>query len=113
PGTNGQGRVIPVDRDGFLCVDWSLTPVDPRLTKADLSGLLAQNIIRWKEDTNTQDNAWKDKLVVIGSTATGSNLADLGATPLDPQTSLMSTHWNVANSIIRDRFIQCAAFPAE
>ncbi len=42
---------------------------------------------------------------MVGSTATGNDLADLGATPLDKETHLMSKHYNIANSVILGRFI--------
>ena len=51
-------------------------------------------------------DVWKDKLVVIGSIATGNDLMDMGATPLDKETFLAIKHLNVANSIISGRFVE-------
>src|SRR4030095_6186076 len=45
------------------------------------------------------------KLVVVGSVASGNDLTDLGATPLEKETFLTSRSWNVANSLILGRFI--------
>jgi adenylate cyclase len=49
---------------------------------------------------------WKDKLVVVGSKATGNDLTDAGATPLEKSAFLMSKHWNIANSFLQDRFVK-------
>lgn len=103
-GAKGE-RVIPVERTGHFYIDWCLQTNDRRLTKVNLENLLAQDILREERQTNSLENAWRDKLVVVGSTATGSNLTDLGATPLEKETPLMSKHWNIANSIITNRFI--------
>src|SRR5207245_8030649 len=46
------------------------------------------------------------KLVVIGSTATGSDSTDRGATPLEKDTFLTIIYCNVVNSMLTDRFIQ-------
>ncbi|HVM46687.1 MAG TPA: adenylate/guanylate cyclase domain-containing protein, partial [Candidatus Acidoferrum sp.] len=70
--------------------------------------LLLQNLHRLKGETNGLSNSWSGKLVVVGSTATGRNLSDLGATPLSEHTALASEHWNVANSIITGRFVRRA-----
>ena len=51
------------------------------------------------------NDKWKDKLIVIGSTATGNDLSDVGPSPLGSETHLVTKHLNVANSIIADRFV--------
>ncbi len=56
---------------------------------------------------------WHDKLVVIGSKATGNDLTDRGATPLEKDTILVSKHWNVANSVLTGQFIQFSSLPVE
>jgi adenylate cyclase len=43
----------------------------------------------------------------------GSNLADLGATPLAPSDFLVSTYVNVANSILQNRFVWRLPLSAE
>jgi adenylate cyclase len=48
---------------------------------------------------------WRDKLVVIGSSALANDLSDRGATPLQADTLLVSKHWNVASSVLTGRFI--------
>jgi class 3 adenylate cyclase/CHASE2 domain-containing sensor protein len=104
-GTNGLVRVIPVDADGYFYVDWRLGPTDPRLTCAPIENLLWQDRERLLGETNDLTDAFRDKLVVVGSAAQGNDLTDRGATPLERDTLLVSKHWNVANSIITGRFI--------
>jgi class 3 adenylate cyclase/CHASE2 domain-containing sensor protein len=111
-GPNGLERVIPVDQDGYFYIDWCLTPTDPRLEKEPIQSLLQQD--RWRLDgaTNLSD-PWAGKLVVVGSSATGNDLTDRGATPLQKDTLLASEHWNVANSIITGRFVRRTSLRAD
>lgn len=105
-GPGGVERVIPVDADGFFPIDWQLTPADPRLTKEAIESLLLQDLQRTQGHAEGLTNRWRNRLVVVGSTATGNDLTDLGATPLENDTLLVSKHWNVANSILTNRFIR-------
>ena len=106
PGQAGESRVIPIDRLGRFYIDWSLPPTDRRLTKEGIEDLLVQYELRRAGKMDEVTNRWAGKLIVVGSTATGNNLADLGATPLEHDTFLMSEHWNIANSVLTDRFIK-------
>jgi class 3 adenylate cyclase len=112
-GPGGVKRTIPVDTEGFFYIDWCIPPDHPRLTTASLQQVLLQNYLRLKGQTNNLANNWGGKLVVVGSTATGRNLSDLGATPLSEHTALASEHWNVANSIITGRFVRRAPLALE
>ena len=105
-GTNGVVRTIPVDANGFFYINWEIPPTDSRLTADAFENLLRQDQLRIAGQTESLANFWKDKLVVIGSSATGNDLTDRGATPLEKSTLLVSKHWNVANSVITDRFIR-------
>lgn len=112
-GAAGLERVIPVDREGFFYVDWTLRPDDPRLTVEPVHNLLRQNRAKTLGQPLPPAADWNHKLVVIGSTALGNDLTDLGATPLDKSTFLVSKHWNVANSVLTGRFIHRAAIGLE
>jgi CHASE2 domain-containing sensor protein len=79
---------------------------DPALTQEAIQGLLWQDRLRLDGRTNELKTLWNGKLVVVGSSATGNDLTDRGATPLKPDTLLVSQHWNVANSILTGRFIR-------
>lgn len=105
-GSNGLERVIPVDVDGSFYIDWSLTANDSRLSVEPIENLLAADQWHTAGQAYQSDVAWRNKLVFIGSTATGNNLTDLGATPLQKETYLVSKHWNIANSLIVNRFIR-------
>ena len=112
-GANGVERVIPVDADGYFYIDWRLTPNDPKLLRAPIESLLWQDKQRLLGQTNDLHDYFRGKLVVVGSAAQGNDLTDRGATPLERDTLLVSKHWNVANSIIMDRFIRRASLPTE
>ena len=112
-GTGGVERVIPVDAGGYFYIDWCLPPNHPALTQEAIQGLLSQEAARVAGKTNELKNRWAGKLVVVGSSATGNDLTDRGATPLSPDTFLVSQHWNVANSVITGRFIRRASLAVE
>jgi class 3 adenylate cyclase/CHASE2 domain-containing sensor protein len=115
----GQGRItlrgpqvqrtIPVDKDGFFYINWSIPPNHPKLLEEPIQKLLAQSMARLKGQTNELVNSWKDKLAIVGSSALiGNELTDRGATPFsgDRDTLLVSKHWNVANSILTGQFVR-------
>ncbi|HEY3915210.1 MAG TPA: adenylate/guanylate cyclase domain-containing protein, partial [Verrucomicrobiae bacterium] len=110
-GPNGLVRAIPVDRDGFFYVDWAFALNDESMKKGE--GSLEELLEGYLERANGQPvtNLWAGKLVVIGSTATGNELADLGATPLENATFLVTKHLNVANSVIMGRFVRMTPLP--
>jgi adenylate cyclase len=112
-GANGVERTIPVDDDGYFYIDWRLTPNDPHLLQAPVENLLAQNFRRLNGETNNLRSDFHGKLVIVGSTAQGSDLTDRGATPLQRDTFLVSKHWNVANSVITGQFIHRASLPLD
>jgi class 3 adenylate cyclase len=105
-GPNSIQRIIPVDDNGYFYIDWRLRVNDPHLTQSPIAQLLLQNAKRLRGETNGLENRFAGKLVMVGSIATGNDLRDEGATPLDPSTFLVSEHWNVANSIIKNEFIR-------
>jgi class 3 adenylate cyclase/CHASE2 domain-containing sensor protein len=112
-GARGVKRVIPVDRNGYFYIDWRLKLNDPNLRHAPIESLLLQDTLRLQDQTNALQDDFRGKLVVVGSGQSGNNLTDRGATPLEKDTLLVSKHWNVANSVITDRFIQRASVPTE
>ncbi|MDE3068364.1 MAG: adenylate/guanylate cyclase domain-containing protein [Verrucomicrobiota bacterium] len=112
-GAHGVERVIPVDRDGYLYIDWKLKPNDPRLQQAPIENLLRQNRLRASGRTNGLSDAFGGKLVVVGSAAVGNDLTDRGATPLQKDALLVAAYWNVANSILTGQFIRRVSVPSE
>jgi class 3 adenylate cyclase/CHASE2 domain-containing sensor protein len=112
-GANGVERVIPVDASGYFYIDWRLTENNPHLLRTPIEDLLMQDKQRLLGETNGLSDAFRGKLVVVGSTAQGNDLTDRGATPLAKDTFLVSQYWNVANSVITGQFIRRASLPTE
>ena len=112
-GENGVTRTIPLEPDGSYYIDWELNVTDsslqggkagtaPIFQAGSLEELLQQSIDR--AAGNPPTNAWwKGRLVMIGSAATA--LSDIGHTPLENSTILVSKHLNVANAILTNRFV--------
>lgn len=105
-GGNGVVRALPVDANGYFFINWEIPPLDARLTVDAFENLLRLDHLRTTGPPESLARFWKDKLVVIGSSATGNDLTDRGATPLEKSTLLVSKHWNVANSVITGRFVR-------
>ena len=110
-GTNGVSRIIPTDKTHAFYIDWKLRWDDIRRDRtAVIRGSPLQMLVHDFERQQTGSNYWKNiftnKLVIFGSVATGNNLTDQGATPLEEKTPLVTKHLNVANSILEDRFVQ-------
>jgi class 3 adenylate cyclase/CHASE2 domain-containing sensor protein len=112
-GPNGLQRVLPVDDRNFFYINWQLTADDARLAHASVEDVLKLDNLRLRDQTNELHDEFRNRLVVIGSTAEGNDLSDKGTTPLEKDTFLISKHWNVANSIITGRFIHRVSLPAE
>jgi adenylate cyclase len=110
-GANGVERTIPVDSNGYFFVDWRITATDPRLLQVPIEDLLGQEKQRLENTTNVLNDVFRNKVVVVGSAAQGNDLTDRGATPLERDTLLVSKHWNVANSVITNRFIRRLSLP--
>ncbi len=103
----GVERVIPVDERGRFPIDWSLEKNDFRVTQQSIHELLTLETPAAPSGKASGPAArFKDKLVVIGSVGSGSNIADHGSTPLEKDSFLMSSHWNVLNSLLSGRFIR-------
>ena len=113
-GPENTERVIPIDDQGRFHIDWSLTyDDDRRLTRESAHALLLHQRLRELGQTNDLPTRWHNKLAIIGSVASGNDLKDYGATPLEKETYLTSRYWNTANSLIIGRFIQQPGFAAE
>lgn len=101
----GERRVIPVDRNGYFYINWSLRWNDARLQRVPFYDVLLQEIRRSNGATDISP-FWRDKIVIVGSLGSGGNISDIGATPLSRQDFLVSQHWNVANSILTNIFVR-------
>ena len=105
--TNGITRTIPTDSGGYFMIDWNAAGTnETKLFQRPLSEVIAADTRRNGEPGAEIPNHWAGKLVLVGSTATGNNLTDFGATPLAAKDYLISTYPNVANSILTGRFVR-------
>ncbi len=103
PSTNGPPVTLPVDQSNNLLIPWSLTTTE--VPARSFEEVLANDLIRQSNHVTDLPNHWKGKLVLVGSTASGNNLTDRGATPLGPRDNLVSIYLNVANGIMEGSFI--------
>jgi class 3 adenylate cyclase/CHASE2 domain-containing sensor protein len=105
PGTNGVDRTIPLEPDGTFLINWraSLNQTESVFSES-FDRLLAKRLLRGMGDP--VDNSWSNRLAIIGSKATGNDLTDRGATPLHPHDYLVAKHWNIADMILKNRFIR-------
>jgi class 3 adenylate cyclase len=103
PSTNGPPLSVPIDRSNNLLISWSLLATE--VPVRNFEDVLANDLVRQSNQLSDLPDRWKDKLVLVGSTATGDNLTDRGATPLDKRDYLVAVYLNVANSLIQNRFI--------
>ena len=122
----GLERVIPVDDRGRFPIDWSLEKNDFRVTQQSFHELLKLDAPATATAQPTAPPAaaqpaargippvsFKDKLVVIGSVGSGNNIADHGSTPLEKDSFLISSHWNVLNSLLSGRFVRRVGIGAD
>jgi adenylate cyclase len=114
-GEGGVRRELPLDESGYLSIDWYLKAGDSRLATKRFYEVWDRAAMRRRGEAPAPDwvALWKGRIVVLGSTATGNNVSDMGGTPLEQQTYLVSKHWNVANTIITGRFIRRTSLPVE
>jgi class 3 adenylate cyclase/CHASE2 domain-containing sensor protein len=103
-GSNNVTRAIPVDDENYFYIDWSLAQNDPQVPAMPFE-LLLQALVERKPG-HPATEYWKGKMAIIGSQATGNDLADVGATPLSEATFLVTKHLNVAHSVMSGRFVR-------
>ena len=117
-GPKGVERVIPIDAAENLYIDWSLTweGIQARKT-AVYPGTVFEVFLQDAGRTNVPaqplNNPFQNRIVVVGTVATGNNVSDIGATPLEEKTMLVTKHINIANSLLMGTFIRRAGFPVE
>jgi class 3 adenylate cyclase/CHASE2 domain-containing sensor protein len=113
PGPNGLSRTIPINSERLFLIDWSMDWQSIKQANAvGIKWTLIQDRRRELGETDLEAE-FKDKLVVIGSTGTGNNISDRGATPLEDNSMLVTKHFNVANSVIAGRFIKEYSYSQE
>jgi class 3 adenylate cyclase/CHASE2 domain-containing sensor protein len=116
-GTNDVVRTIPLDTAGYFNIDWSIRLSDLKNNRTPIyfgrfPQVLAEDKLRAQGEPPDR-NPFKNKIVLIGSIASGNNMTDLGATPLESRTPLVTKHLNIANSILTGRFVERTSLPIE
>jgi class 3 adenylate cyclase/CHASE2 domain-containing sensor protein len=129
-GPNGLERRLPLDREGYMLINWHIPKrVIPSTSLLSAFGLdflrhapasdaqlaidlkLSLQMLRTNGFPSPNGQTpFKDKIVFVGSTATGNNVSDKGATPLAKDDFLISKHWNIANSILENQYIRTTPY---
>jgi len=113
-GPQGLERVIPIDDEGFMYVDWVLGKKEAERRQIVIPfGEFLQRFTRRRNGQAVEDPDMRNAIVFVGSLGTGNNISDMGATPLASQDFIFSTHWNVANAIILNQFIRRSSYGIE
>jgi class 3 adenylate cyclase/CHASE2 domain-containing sensor protein len=113
-GTNDLRREISIDKENRFYIDWSLeAPDDPRIHHESFHSLLDRHYKRTVGKTNDLENVWRGRVALVGSSASGNDLTDVGSTPLGREAYLTMRYLNVANSMLVDRFVQQPSFALE
>ena len=105
PTANGTELQVPLDDSGNMLVNWEINIGDDSLVLDQFSHLLSVRKDRLSGLPVPDSAEWRDRIVLVGSIATGNDLTDLGPTPLARSAYYLTTHWNVANSLISGRFV--------
>ena len=117
-GGGGVERVIEIDEQGYFYVDWNFRWTDikegkTRIQFGTMPELLIQDAGRMGGTPQQFKAPYKGRLVIIGSVATGNNITDQGATPLEEKTMLVTKHLNIANSVITGLFVRRVSLGGE
>ena len=111
---NDGGKIrVPIDKSGYMIINFVAEhrkPMPPGMTEEEYFNLprfetvsFAQLIEFNRVDSDTASSLIEDKLLLVGLTVTGST--DQGATPLAPDTPLVTVHLNAINSILTGKFV--------
>jgi class 3 adenylate cyclase/CHASE2 domain-containing sensor protein len=128
----GTSRTIPLDREGYFLVDWRYSfndtnvmfagshdtilaePIEALLWRHKLHkatqisnsmAIGAAETFKWTNLSAKISGGWSNRIAMVGSVASGNDLTDRGATPLDRETFLTSKFLNVIASLLDNRFI--------
>lgn len=105
---DATGRLlsIPLDGAGRLVIPWRVDVRDSRFLRSQgMESVLGSAAVRAKEGADPNP-AFKDRLVLVGSTGSSPLIADMGPTPIGTDTPFLSVHFNVAEALLSGRFIR-------
>lgn len=98
---------FPLDADGNLLINWSGRWAQTFAHYSYVDLLKSFEAMRGGRPPLVRPEAFKDKICLIGLTATGH--ADTKVTPLEPAYPAVGIHANVINSLLTNRFITPAS----
>lgn len=104
PTQTGEIIELPLDEDGSFLIPWKFGINEANLKKESLS-----HFFELDSETADRENyleGWRGKSILIGSSASGNNLRDISATPLNVKDFAMMTHLNVANALMTQDYIR-------
>jgi class 3 adenylate cyclase/CHASE2 domain-containing sensor protein len=104
-GTNSVRREIPIDDQNRFYIDWSLDSQDRRVARESFHSLLDRHYKRAAGVVDEGDGLWRGRVALVGSLASGNDLTDVGATPMEKEAYLTTRFLNVANSMLVNRFV--------
>jgi serine phosphatase RsbU (regulator of sigma subunit) len=99
--SNGESLEVPVDDRGTTYINFA---GDRSAFPQEYSML---EVLRWLKSENhgRLEQAFKDKIVLVGSTAVGQAATDVGPTPFSPATPLLYVHANAVDCFLNKRFL--------
>ncbi len=110
PDQHGSLHHIPLDGRGKLIIPWRLAPSTKLAFQNRSMDQMLADSDRRRRGKDGGENLWKDRLVILGSFGENPPLADAGPSPLGQRTSYCTTHWNIADAMMRGSYI-CALSP--
>lgn len=92
---------VPVDNEGGTAIDFAGDRTAFPLSYSML------DVLRWYREGNRAKltDAFKGRIVLIGSTAVAQAATDVGTTPFATATPLVYVHANVTDALLNSRFI--------
>jgi adenylate cyclase len=99
PGLAAEERTFPVDRRGFLSVDFRPIPPEQRVS---LLALIAE----LKSDPAAVEGRLKDRLLVVGYSA--ASAGDRGPLPLGKNLPLVDVHAHTVDTLLHGRALRVA-----
>lgn len=88
------------------------TTVPPQPVLGTLWDLFREDLSR-TNPARTNTSRYQDAIVLVASVGLGRNVADRGPSPLRGNDFLFTAHWNLANSVLVDRFVRNVSLPME
>lgn len=111
PDKAGRIHEIPLDGEGNLLIRWTVNLKYPEsVVSYSFSKLLGAATIRSKTGS-VPSEPFNGRLVLVGTIGGNPSIDDRGASPLGALTPFCSVHFNVANAVLTQSFVQATSLP--